>query len=83
VVPLVQIGRPELALTVNAGSTFTNSLGGYWRDAEQRAIASARDEVGSARADALTARIESMPYDEMVEHLQAELDRAIRSTSGN
>ena len=43
VVPLVQIGRPELALTINAASTFTSSLGGYWREAQQGAIARARD----------------------------------------
>jgi hypothetical protein len=79
VVPLVQIGRPELALTISAASTFTSPLGGYWREAQQGAIARARDEVGAEHADALTARIESMSYDEMTEHLRSELDRAIAS----
>jgi hypothetical protein len=79
VVPLVQIGRPELALTISAASTFTSSLGGYWREAQQGAIARAREEVGAEHADALTARIEAMSYDEMAEHLRAELDLAIGS----
>jgi hypothetical protein len=38
-----------------------------------------RDEFGAERADALVARIEAMTYDEMVEHLGAELDRALAS----
>jgi hypothetical protein len=83
VIPLVQIGRPELALTVSAASTFTTPLGGYWRDAQQEAIARARGEVGAECADALTARIESMSYDEMTEHLRAEVDLAIESTSAS
>ncbi len=79
VVPLVQIGRPELALTISAVSTFTSPLGGYWIDAQETALARARGAVGAERADGLKARIEAMSYDEMVDHLQAELDRAITS----
>jgi len=82
VVPLVQIGRSELALAFSAASAFTSPLGGYWLEAQQGAIARARDEVGPEHADALTARIEAMSYDEMVEYLGAELDRAIGSTEG-
>jgi hypothetical protein len=77
VVPLEQIGRPELALAISAASSFTSPLGGYWLEAQQGAIARARDVVGPEQADALTARIESMSYDEMVDYIGAELDRAI------
>ena len=82
VVALAQIGRPELAVTISAASTFTSPLGGYWMEAQQGAIARARDEIGAERADALTARIKAMSYDEMTEHLRVEIERAIESTQG-
>jgi predicted ATPase len=79
-VALVEIDRPELALVFAAAGTFSGPLGGESLEKQQRAIARARDELGAEQADALTARVTAMSYDEMVDYLRAELDLAIAST---
>lgn len=62
-----------------AATTFSGQLGGESLENQQQAVAHARDELGAEHADALTARVESMSYDEMVDYLRTELDRAIAS----
>jgi NifB/MoaA-like Fe-S oxidoreductase len=79
-VRLVDIRQPELALVIAvAMSEVSSPLGGETLEATQRAVGRARDEIGNERADVLTARIEAMIYDEIVEHFGAELDRALAS----
>jgi hypothetical protein len=55
-------------------------FGGESLEAQQRAIAQARHDLGPERFDTLWTRVEAMSYDETVDYLHAELDRAIAST---
>jgi predicted ATPase/class 3 adenylate cyclase len=80
VAPLVEIGQPGLAVTFAAAARLSGPLGGASLETEHRALTQAREELGSDAADALSASVEAMSYDDMVHHLRAELDRAIGST---
>jgi hypothetical protein len=81
VATLVEIGRPTLALVAAcaAASGHWTIFGGEARAALERAIAQARCELGPEQADALWARVEALSYEDMVEHLRAELSQAIAS----
>jgi hypothetical protein len=81
--PLVEIDQPALAASFAAAAGFSGPLGGTSLEAEQRALAQAREELGPDVADEISARVEAMSWDEMVDYVRAELDGAIRSTSGN
>jgi len=75
----VGIGRARLAVVCAAvaAGLGLQQLGGETLQAHQQALVRAREELGHEEYDALWARFETMPYDDAVAEIRAELDRAV------